>query len=513
MNICSLQRENIEKFGEFVALIYEGEEEYTNVQLKKMSDRIAGALKHMGVKMGDYVVVVLQNMPETLATYPAILKLGAVLVPTMFLLQPEELERITRRSDAKYVITSKDLVWKIREVKVEIKGCLIVDSDESDPPFFGFKELEKKVEPVEGYVDVPDDHPSVLLFTSGTTGEPKGVLLTHGNILFNAEAMRKIAEESGRIEEIYQGYTGLAVLPLAHIYGLVLVFVGMIGKGRAVMLKWFDTKKVLKFIEKFKVRRTAMVPTMLMMLYHDPDAEKYDLSSMEDWGCAAAPLPYEFKKKFEEKFPGQILQGYGLTEAAPLVAIERTNRPRKPGSCGIPIPGIEVKIFDDEDRPLPPKQIGEIVVKGPNVMKEYYKMSGETTKALRGGWLHTGDMGYIDEDGYIFIVDRKKDLIIRGGFNIIPADVEEVLLKHPDVVEAAVIGIPDNVYGEEVKAFVVLKPGSKATPEEIKDFAKKYLAAHKYPRIIEIKSYLPKNPLGKVLRKVLREEELGRRKA
>ena len=514
MNIAYLQTENLKIFGEYVSVVFDGETEYTNLQLKQISDKMASVLLKTGAKRGDHIAVLLPNSPEVLASYSAILKIGAVITPLMFLIQPEELLRIVRQGDISYIITSKDLVWKIKEIedKIDKLNVLLVDNGvvsslSSKINYWSFPEISKNVEPFEGFVDVKDSDDAILLFTSGTTGDPKGVILSHRNLHFNIEVLKIMLEESGRLDEIYKGETALAALPLAHMYGIFLMFSGFIGKGRAVLLKWFDTKKIFENIQRWKVVAMAGVPTMLAMLLYDPDKNKYDLSSMKYWGCAAAPLSEELRQKFESTFPGQILQGYGLTETAPMVSVERTNRPRKPGSVGIPIPKIEVKIIDDKGQALPPGEIGEICVKGENVMKGYYKMPDETRKAIVEGFLHTGDLGYLDNDGYLFVVDRKKDLIIRGGFNIIPSDVENIFMKHPDIVECAVVGVSDEIYGEELKAFCVKRFGSQLTEEELRNYVKKYLAAHKVPKFVEFRDVLPKNPMGKILKRVLREEE------
>jgi long-chain acyl-CoA synthetase len=274
--------------------------------------------------------------------------------------------------------------------------------------------------------------------------------------------------------------------------------------GKTVLLRWFNLEGVFQSIEKHKVANMAGVPTMYIYMLHYPDADKYDVSSMKNWLVGAAPMSQATLKQFEEKFGGEMYVAYGLSEASPGVAAERDTLPRKPGSVGKPMVGVEVKIVDENDHELPRNSVGEILCRGGNIMKGYYKMPEQTEEALRGGWLHTGDMGYLDEDGYLYIVERKKDLIIRGGFNIYPKDVEEALYKHPAVAEAAVVGKPDEFMGEEVVAYVVQAPGAKATAEELTAHCQANLAKYKCPRRIEFLDSMPKNAIGKIQKKELR---------
>jgi long-chain acyl-CoA synthetase len=273
---------------------------------------------------------------------------------------------------------------------------------------------------------------------------------------------------------------------------------------RGVLLRWFNPEGVLETIQQYRVQSMSAVPTMLVYLLHAPDADRFDTSSMRVWGSGASPLPVEIVEPFERKFGGRVLEGYGLTEASPVVSAHRLSGVRKLGSVGQPIPGVEVGILDDADRPLPVGEIGEVCVRGPNVMQGYYGLPDETAQALRNGWLHTGDMGRLDADRFLYIVERKKDLIIRGGFNIYPREVEEVLYAHPAVAEAAVIGTQDPLMGEEVLAFVALRPGGTADEKGLIAFCQDRLAKYKCPRQVRFVDALPKSPIGKILRKELR---------
>jgi long-chain acyl-CoA synthetase len=273
---------------------------------------------------------------------------------------------------------------------------------------------------------------------------------------------------------------------------------------KSVLLRWFTPDRVLETIERFRVQSMAGVPTMYVYLLNYPEGDRFDTSSMRSWGSGAAPLPLEIVQPFEKKFGGRLMEGYGLTEASPVVSAHRLSGVRKLGSVGQPIPGVEVAIVDDADRPLPAGEPGEVCVRGPNVMLGYYRLPDETAKALRNGWLHTGDVGRVDEDGFLYIVERKKDLIIRGGFNIYPREVEEVLYAHPQIAEAAAFGVPDPLMGEEVVAFVALKPGATADADDVISFCQARLAKFKCPKQVRFVAALPKSPIGKILRKELR---------
>jgi long-chain acyl-CoA synthetase len=342
-----------------------------------------------------------------------------------------------------------------------------------------------------------DDDLAVILYTSGTTGKPKGVALSHANLASNARA-------AASISELDRTQWNLAVLPLSHSYGLTVMNAGHILGTKGVLLRWFNPELVLDTIQKYRVQSMSGVPTMWIYLLNYPDAASFDTSSMRIWGSGAAPLPVEIVEPFEKKFGGRLLEGYGLTEASPVVSAHRYSGVRKLGSVGQPIPGVEVKIFDDDDRDVPAGDVGEVCVRGPNVMLGYYGLPDETAKTLRNGWLHTGDMGRLDEDGFLYIVERKKDLIIRGGFNVYPREVEEVLYAHPQIAEAAVVGMRDPIMGEDVLAYVVRRAGAALTEDAVIAFCQERLAKFKCPKRVSFLDALPKSPIGKILRKELR---------
>lgn len=502
MNTAELAERKIEASGEYAALIFE-DKEYTNVQMHRWSKKLAGGIKSLGVKPGERIIVLLPNCPEVLVSYPAIWRVGCVIVPVLFLLEAREIAYIAKDCEAVAAITSPEFLYKIEEAQKAAPSLrhIILLGDEEQPGAVAFDRLVEKSEPEDSIYPTDDDDTAVLLYTSGTTGRPKGVMLTHRNLYANAMNGKHTADESDI------GDTFLSVLPLSHSYGLGLLVAGYVSdrQGKAVLLRWFDLEQVFRAIEKYRVAVMAGVPTMFIYMLHYPDADKYDTSSMEAWIVAASPIAMETIRQFEEKFGGTMYQGYGLTEASPGVAIQRESIERKIGSVGTAFVGVEVKIFDDNDNEVTAGLVGEIVVKGDNVMKGYYKMPEETEQTLRNGWLHTGDMGYMDEDGHIYIVERKKDLIIRGGFNIFPKDIEEVLYRHPAVAEAAVVGKPDELMGEEVLAFVVLKAGASATTEDLIAHCRDHLAKYKSPRYVEFLDSMPKTPIGKIQKKELRK--------
>ena len=492
MNLAALGEENVRTYGEYVALAFEGRE-LTNVDNQRAGARLANALSRRGIAPGDRVVVMMSNCPEVLQAYAGILKAGAVVVPIIFLLSPEEVQHIVTDSGAKLAITSADLIGKLDGAPCD----RVVVGGDGAPGAIRWDELLAAEPDTFATVDRADTDVAVILYTSGTTGRPKGVALSHANLVSNARS-------AASLSELDRGQWSVAVLPLSHSYGLTLMNSGHILGTKVVLLRWFRPDLVLETIQRYRTQSMAGVPTMYVYLLNFPGAETFDTSSMKVWGSGAAPLPLEIVEPFERRFGGRLLEGYGLTEASPVVSAHRQSGVRKLGSVGQPIPGVEVRILDDEDRDVPRGDVGEICVRGPNVMLGYYGLPDETAKTLRNGWLHTGDVGRLDGDGFLFIVERKKDLIIRGGFNVYPREVEEVLYAHPDIAEAAVVGVPDALMGEEVLAFVVPRASRTPGAADVIAFCQERLAKFKSPRYVRVVDALPKTPIGKVLRKELR---------
>ncbi|HWM79795.1 MAG TPA: AMP-binding protein, partial [Methylomirabilota bacterium] len=389
--------------------------------------RAAHALVRLGVQPGDRVVVMLPNCPQVMQSYGGILRAGGVVVPVIFLLGEAEVAHIVADSEAKVVITSSDMVGKIEKqigVLPTLWHVLLVDGGEG-----GLRSFEgETARESDRFEAVPrgDGDLAVILYTSGTTGTPKGVALSHANLESNARA-------AASLSELDRERWGVGVLPLSHSYGLTVMNAGHILGTRAALLRWFNPDDVLRTIQEFRAETMSGVPTMFVYLLNYPGASAYDTSTMRVWGSGAAPLPVEIVEPFERRFGGKLLEGYGLTEASPVVSTTRLSGVRKLGSVGQPLPGVEIAILDDDDRALPVGDTGEIGVRGPNVMLGYYGLPEETARALRNGWLHTGDVGRLDADGFLYVVERKKDLIIRGGFNVYPREVEDVLYAHPAV--------------------------------------------------------------------------------
>ncbi len=514
---------NCLKFGPYKALIYEdGEEvrEYTNREIAKEAAQLAAGLRTLGIEKGDRVIVMMLNCPEVIISYQAIARAGGIIIPVLPLLKGPEVCYIAENSAAKVVITSPLLLPLLRNALAGVPtlkhiistGIEVEERDESRPYIIhAYKDVlaegvvyaDRYLEDLEGVSLSPDDT-AVILYTSGTTGHPKGVVLTHRNVVSNSVANQGSA--SGDEEETAGSEVQLAILPLAHAYGLTASNIAYLSGTKIVMHPRFDTTAVLSAIERHRIVAFAGVPAMFVALLYTPDADTYDTSSLSYCVSGSAPLPLAVLEGFEQKFGCQLLEGYGLSEATTVLTAPGQNMPRKPGSVGKPIPGVQVLVVDQNDMPVPAGEVGEVIARGPNIMQGYYNMPEETRSALRNGWLHTGDMGRFDEDGYLYIVERKKDLIIRGGFNIYPRDIEEVLNRHQDVIESAVIGIPSERMGEEVKAFVVTR--TEVDAETLKAYCRVSLANYKTPVEIEFVNALPRNAVGKIDKKELRRSHV-----
>jgi long-chain acyl-CoA synthetase len=502
MNLAKLSDKNLEQFGEKTAYVFEGEE-FSNARLNEMGRRLAGGLKALGIGRGDHVVVSLPNSPEVFSCFGAIWRIGAVIVPIMFLLGEDETRYILDHSDARAVITSSDLLEKIENARKGIRHVkhVIVLGGEDTGDLVDFYGLVNRNAPEQQTEDMGQDDIALMIYTSGTTGRPKGVMLSHNNLYQNALASTE-ASQPGK------GDIALLCLPLAHSFGVVVMNSGNLVEYKenfGVLMRWFDPEEIFRLIEKYQVNSFIGVPTMYQILVNHPAAEKYNTSSLQRCTISAAPVTEELYRSFTTQFNCKMYEGYGLTEASPAVALCRPGMPIKKGSTGIPLSGVEVKIFDPEDNELPLGEQGEIVVKGLNVMVGYYKRSDDTQEALRGGWLHTGDVGYLDNDGYLFITDRIKDMIIKGGYNIYPSEIEGYLEAHAAIGEVSVVGIPDEKYGEEIMAFVVPMPGRELSAEDVIEFGKSKMTPFKAPSRVKFVDGLPKSLVGKVLKKELRK--------
>ncbi len=500
MNLAGISEERVKEQGEQLSLFYEGKE-ITNVEMLRASRRMARALKDLGVKRGDRVILQMPNCPEVLQGFGAIWRIGAVVVPINYLVGEEETAYIYQDSGAKVVISSPAFLPKIRVGQTKAPGLetVILAGPDIPPGFLSYPRLIEKSREETEVVDLGDDELAALIYTAGTTGRPKGVMHTHLSLYSNA----RMQAESVPLPE---GMVSIFVLPLCHSYGIASMNLGLFRRGGgAVLLSTFSVEAILAAIQKYRANILAGVPTMYVFMLLFPEPKKYDLSSMKYWFCGSAPLALETFNRFKQAFGFEIIEGWGLTEAGANNSVNPLEGFKKVGSIGLPMKGTEMRVVDNEGKALPPRKEGEIVIRGPMLMKGYWNKSQETAEVLREGWLHTGDVGYVDEEGYFWITDRKKDLIIKAGENISPRTIEEVLFKHPKVSEAAVIGIKDEVYGEEIKAYVVLKPGQEATADEIIQHCRGSLTSFLLPREVAFLKALPKSLVGKVLKKELRK--------
>ncbi|HTX29809.1 MAG TPA: AMP-binding protein [Solirubrobacteraceae bacterium] len=494
-NLARLADESFERRGDYEALMFEGRW-YRSGELHERAARLAAGLTELGIAPGDRVVVTMANSPEVGISYNALWRAGAVVTPGNFLMPPEELRHVISDSEATAVITTPEFADKVREATSGLEGVKFVISSGSVDGLLPLDELEQ-ADPAP-IVPRGDDELAALLYTGGTTGRAKGVMLTHASLHFTGAS----AHGAAYIPGINRG---LGTLPLSHAYGLLVTIASMHSpeQGVAVLLRWFDPQAFLELVAEHRIQVTAVVPSMLQILLSQP-LEDYDLSSLQYVSSGGSPLAPEVAEQFVRRVPSvSIRQGYGLTETAALLTTNPVGR-EKPGSVGFPVPGIELRILDEEGRELPRGEVGEVCARSPGMMRGYWRSPETTAEAIQDGWLHTGDLGYQDEAGYLFVVDRKKDLIIRGGFNVYPRDVEDALLEHPALEAAGVVGRPDEIHGEEVVAFVSLRPGAETTPQELIAWAKARIGGYKYPREIHLVDAMPLTSVGKLDRKALR---------
>jgi long-chain acyl-CoA synthetase len=454
------------------------------------SAHVAGLLRSKGVGPGDRVGIMLPNVPYFAACYYGILRLGAVVVPMNPLLKGREVEFYLKDPEAKVMFAWHDFA------EAAEKGAEAADAEAVLVKPGEFEELVGAAEAVTEVAERDGEDTAVILYTSGTTGTPKGAELTHDNLLSNVEAILST------LIKIQPDDVVLGALPFFHSFGQTCGLNScMKAGGTLTLLPRFDPDKALEIIERDRVTIFEGVPTMYVGMLNSAKADEADTSCLRLCVSGGSAMPGEVMRGFEEKFSCKILEGYGLSETSPVASFNHPDRERKVGSIGTPIDGVEMRVVDEDGSDVEQGEVGEIVIRGHNVMKGYWRKDDATAEAIKDGWFHTGDMAKIDDEGYFFIVDRKKELIIRGGYNVYPREVEEVLYSHPAVQEAAVIGVPDDTMGEEVGAAVVLKPGEDASTDELRDYVKGEVAGYKYPRKVWIVDELPKGPTGKILKR------------
>lgn len=528
MTLGEVLEETKERYPKKIALIYK-EKETSFRELDSFINKFANLLQRIGVKRGDRVAVILNNSLEFVISYYAIFRLGAIAVPLNPSFKKEELKYLLKDSKAQTVILESPLtniLKSLKEVLPDLKNIIITDLPRRARPqacrprhlpippapaaarpqidekaFIFWEEIKsskyrgQSLSPPLSLKGVRPTDPAVIIYTSGVTSLPKGALLTHKNLISCAKSSIKASAVSK--EDIF-----LTVIPLFHAYALtVCMNIPILLGARSLILENFIPQKVIQAIKKYKVTLFPGVPTMFAYLLNTPGIRKKDLQSLRFCLSGAMPLDSRILKSWEEKFAVPILEGYGPTEAGPVASLNPL-KGRKLGSVGVPIPDVSIKIVDEKGGELAVGKVGEVIISGPNVMKGYLNQSA-TKKALKKGWFYTGDLGKKDQEGYLYLVGRKKEMIIVGGFKVYPQEVEEVLLKHPQIIEAAVVGVQDQYKGESVKAFIVLKPEGELTYEETINFLKEKLADYKIPRYLEFRKELPKTELGKILKREL----------
>lgn len=507
LNLATILRSSAQKHPKKPALVI-GAASITYAQLDGMARQIATALNELAVQDRAKIALLLPNVPQFTAAYFGVLYRGSTVVPLNVLLKADEVTYHLNDSDAEVIFVWESFLAEGQAGFKHANKCkhlIVVPQDPGNNREFNNAHnlnmlLLGVPENVELAVTSPNDT-AAILYTSGTTGKPKGAELTHFNLFQNALT---------RLFPMTTDDTAIAVLPLFHTFAQTIVQNAGLSVGATVVLQpRFQAEESLRLMQEHKVTIFAGVPTMYFALLHHPKAAEYDISSLKFCLSGGSPMPVEVMRAFDAKYNVNILEGYGLSETSPVASFNVLDRPKKPGSIGVPIDFVELRLIDERGNEVKDTETaGEIMIKGVNVMKGYYK-NQEATKAVMtdDGWFATGDIAVRDEDGYYTIVDRKKDMVIRGGYNVYPREIEEVLYQHDAIAEAAVIGIPDERLGEELEAVVALKPNMAATEQEIIEFCKAKLAAYKYPRIVKIIPSLPKGPTGKILKRKLRSED------
>jgi long-chain acyl-CoA synthetase len=468
--------------------------EFTYKQFEAAVHRTARMLAAHGVGKGDVVSLLLPNSVEYVIAYFACWQIGALAGPINSLLKSQEIAYVISNSEAKALLVNSEFLPVVETIRNELHSLqAVITFDNEADVTSAYSEGSAPL------ADIDCDHEAIIIYTSGTTGKPKGCLLTHGNVIANA---RQISSWLGFTEKDRL----LTIMPLFHMNAVsVTTLSSLYAGGSSVVSAKFSASRFWQIISDYQITSFGSVATMLSMLlstYPDGVPAGLKTDQLRFAMCGSAPVPAEVLRRFEERFNCLVIEGYGLSESTCRSTFNPPDQRRRPGSCGVPI-GNEMRVVDEEDREVPDGDLGEIVLRGKNILKGYYKNETANATAFRNGWFHTGDIGYRDEDGFYFIVDRKSDMIIRGGENIYPREIDEVLYQHPAIAAAAAVGVPDALYGEEVAAVVVLKPGANATEQEVIDYCKARLADFKCPKSVHFVEDIPKGPTGKLLKREL----------
>ncbi|WP_413301101.1 long-chain fatty acid--CoA ligase [Bacillus sp. 1P10SD] len=487
---------------------------WTYKELSSVVDRFAASLYQIGVKKGDRLSIMLPNLPHYLFSLFSIFRLGGIAVQVNPMYVEREIEHVLNDSQSEYIVVYENLYQRVKQVqdKTLLKHIVVVGFGEQSTELaegdYYFDSLLKTNAPAVPQINIdPNEEVALLQYTGGTTGISKGVMLTHKNIMSN---MEQINDFMFKAVDVPHNPKIMSILPMFHIYGLTCnVFLGIHTGCNLIILPRFDVQEVMETVKRHQPFQFSAVPTMFIALNSQPNLEVYGFDKVPLYSSGGAPMPIEQLQLFEKRTGCNLCEGYGLSEASPSTHINPPFLERKAGSIGIPVPSVEVKIVQETEQgyeEVPVGEIGELVIKGPQIMKGYMNRPEDTEETIKDGWLHTGDIGRMDEDGYFYIVDRKKDMIIASGYNVYPREIEEVLYKHEAVQEVIVVGVPDPYRGETVKAFIKLIDGAIVTEEEMILFSKQYLAPYKVPKFIEIRDELPKTSVGKLLRRSLRDE-------
>ncbi len=470
-------------------------------QLHGMAAKLAGTLRANGIAPGDRVALILPNVPAFPVAFFATLLAGGVVVPMNPLLKSGEIDFFFTNSGAKIAFVWPDFVGEATKGAAN-SGTKIVECGPLGPVEGGLEDGLEGDAPISEPTEREGDDTAIILYTSGTTGRPKGAELTHDNISLNAMRCAEV------IQELTPDDVIMGCLPMFHVFGLVVGLNAAVRAGASLaLIPRFDPAAAIKVIGDEKVTVMQGVPTMYAAILNHPDGDNLDASSLRTCASGGSAMPLEVMKAFEEKFGCVILEGYGLSETSPVASFSLPGRERKPGTIGLAIPGCEMRVVDVDGAEVAHGEVGEIAIRGDNVMKGYWANPEATAVAIPDGWFRTGDLATQDDEGYFTIVDRKKDMILRGGMNVYPREVEEVIYQHPDVLEVAVVAVPDELLGEQVGAGVVLREGSTASTDDIIAFTKERIAAYKYPRTVWLLNELPKGPTGKILRREVTSPE------
>ena len=496
------------------AIVYE-DKRYTFSQLNERVNRLANGLMKLGVKKGDRVSFLQVNCNQCVETYFAVAKMGAIYLPLNFRAKEKELAYMLNTADATTILIGDRYIPMIKAIQPEVKTLKnLISIEKKYDDILYYEDIVKSAPADEVFTEIEEEETTILMYTAGTTGFPKGVMLSHQS--FSSYMLENVSPASPESDE-----SNILTVPLYHVAGIQAMMAAIYGGRTLVMERQFEPEEWMTLVENEKANRAMMVPTMLKQLLDHPNFKKHDLSSLRVITYGAAPMPLPVIRKALEEFPGvNFINAFGQTETASTITAlgpedhvltgteeEKEKKLKRLASIGKPMPDVEMKVIDDDGKTLKPNEVGEILARGPRVMSGYWKDEEKTAKTIdKDGWVHTGDVGYVDEDGYYFLSGRSSDMIIRAGENISPEELENVIREHPKVEDVAVIGVPDETWGEEPRAVVIPKKGEKPTEEEIMEWCRKGLASFKRPRTVVFVDDLPRNPMGKLIKKDIREK-------